>query len=78
MSIYLSILGAAFELGHQERFALWHLFTSQEILHLPGFLKLFSLRNLTSGLKNVGLNNENATSWTIAAQKLSNRRVYSG
>ncbi len=35
-------------------------------------MKSFYLRDLTSGRKNWGLENEKAISWTIAAQKLSN------
>ncbi len=40
---------SAFELGHHEWFALRRLITKKEMLHIPGFLKFCSSRNLTSG-----------------------------
>ncbi len=42
-----------------------------------GVMKSFYLRNLTSGQKCLGLDNEKATPWIITAQKLPNRRANS-
>ncbi len=46
---------------------------TQEILNLSGVSEIV-LRNLTKGRKNLEQDNEKATTWNIAAQKLPNRR----
>ncbi len=51
-------VSAAFELGRRKRFAIRRFITKLEMLHIPGFLKFYSSRHLTSEKNNGKRNSE--------------------